>query len=160
MKRKKIFKKVQLIVYDFDGVMTDNQVFVFEDGKEALICNRSDGMAVSKIKNMGIKQIILSTEKNPIVRKRANKLGIPCFVGKDNKKGFLNKYLLKNRISSHRVIFVGNDINDLEVMSWVGYPVATKDAAKEIKKIARITTKSAGGKGVVRELYYYLCNAC
>lgn len=149
---KTALSKIQLIVYDFDGVMTDNKVIIDQFGNEGVKVDRSDGLAISKIKNMGIKQIILSSEKNSVVQKRADKLGIPCLYGKDNKKEILEEHLNKNHISKDKVIFVGNDVNDIEVMNYVGYPIAPNDAHEEIKKIARITTKSKGGSGVVREL--------
>ncbi|MDD5687488.1 MAG: acylneuraminate cytidylyltransferase [Elusimicrobia bacterium] len=153
---KNILSGIELIVYDFDGVMTDNKVTVSQFGNESVKVNRADGLAVSKIKSMGIKQMILSTEKNPVVKKRADKLGITCLYGKNNKKEVLKKYLDNNNISKEKVIFVGNDINDMEVMDYVGYPVAPNDAHEQIKKIAKIITKSKGGDGVVRELLDFL----
>ncbi|MFC1986967.1 cytidylyltransferase domain-containing protein [Chloroflexota bacterium] len=144
--------EIQLIVYDFDGVMTDNKVLVDKLGNEKVRVNRADGLAISRIKEMGIQQIILSTEKNEIVKKRAAKLSLPCLSGKDNKKEALKEYLEKNNISKDKVIFVGNDINDIEVMDYVGFSVAPNDAHQEIRAIARTITRSSGGNGVIREL--------
>lgn len=149
---KNILSGIELIAYDFDGVMTDNKVTIDQFGNETVKINRSDGLAVSKIKNIGIRQIILSSEKNQVVGKRADKLGLPCLYGKDNKKEILKEYLHKFHISKDKVVFVGNDLNDMEVMNYVGYSVAPSDAHGEIKKIARITTRAKGGGGVVREL--------
>lgn len=151
-RRKSLPSEIQLIVYDFDGVMTDNKVLVDEFGNENVRVNRADGLAISKIRSMGIKQIILSTEKNPVVQKRAAKLGLPCLSGIDNKKEALKEYLEKNEISKDKVIFIGNDINDIEVMNYVGYSVVPSDAHKEIRAIAKAITKSRGGNGVIREL--------
>ncbi len=146
-------EEIDLIVYDFDGVMTDNKVMIDRFGNENVRTNRSDGLAVSKIKEMGIKQMIISSEKNDIVIKRAEKLDLMCLHGQKDKKKTLKRYLTINNIDKKRVVFVGNDINDFEVMSYVGFSVAPSDAQKQIKKIANMITKSAGGNGVVRELF-------
>lgn len=145
-------QKIQLIVYDFDGVMTDNKAMVDQKGNEYVTVNRSDGMAVSRISQIGIKQIIISRENNLVVQKRAAKLGLFCLWGVSNKKTALEKYLIDNGINKEDVVFVGNDINDFEAMNYVGYPIAPSDASEEIKRIARIITKVPGGCGVVREV--------
>lgn len=145
-------KDVHLIVYDFDGVMTDNKVFVFQDGKEAVICNRADGLAISEIKKIGIPQIIISTETNLVVKARAEKLDLPVLHGIDDKTETLKKYCAEHSIKLKRVLYIGNDSNDLESMKIVGYPVSPADATKEVKKISMIVTKKKGGDGVIREI--------
>ena len=105
---------IDLIVYDFDGVMTDNRALVFDDGKEAVFVNRSDGLAVRLIKETGTKQLIMSTEKNPVVSARAQKIGIPCVQGVGSKLEVLSKYLAEHNINKEDVAFVGNDINDID----------------------------------------------
>lgn len=149
--------KIKLIVYDFDGVMTDNRVLVSEDGSEAVFCNRSDGMAVIKMKKLGIKQIIISTETNKVVSMRAKKLSIEVLQGIEDKATVLKKYCLKFKIKLNDVMYVGNDTNDLEAMKLVGVGVAPADADESIKKISKIVTKSKGGYGVIRELYKMMC---
>ena len=149
-------KNVELIVYDFDGVMTDNKVILREDGLESVVVNRADGLAIGIIKDMGIKQLILSKEKNRVVEVRANKLGIQVVQGLDNKEEILLSYCKENDIQLKNVVYVGNDINDLEVMKIVGYPVCPVDACKEIKKIAKIILNVSGGEGVIRELINYI----
>ena len=151
-------KNIILIIYDFDGVMTDNRVLIFKDGKEAVFVNRSDGLAINVIKRMGIAQIIVSTETNPVVRARAKKLGIPLMQSVDDKKKAVKQYLKKNKIPREKVIFVGNDINDKEAMEFVGWPVAPFDAHKDIRAIAKVTLSTKGGYGVVRELLGKLQN--
>ena len=145
-------KNIDLIIYDFDGVLTDNKVLVFQDGGEAVFCNRSDGLSISKIKQTGIPQIIISTEKNEVVKERAKKLGIPAFCGVSNKRKATEKYCREKDIDLARVIYIGNDINDLDAMRFVGYPMAPLDASDEVKNIAKIILKVKGGDGVVREL--------
>lgn len=147
---------VELVIYDFDGVMTDNKVILREDGTESVIVSRSDGLAVSLIKRMGISQLILTTERNKVVYKRAKKLGIPLIQGVIDKKKALMDYCRKNDISKSKVIYVGNDINDLEAMLCVGHPICPMDAAEEIKEISKIILPVTGGNGVVRELLRYV----
>jgi len=147
---------VELIVYDFDGIMTNNKVIQDQSGGESIIVNRSDGLAIANIKKMGIPQIILSTEKNQVVKKRAEKLDLICIQGVKNKLNILDGYLKKNEIDKTKVIYLGNDVNDLEVMKLIGFPVAPSDAVEEIKIVAALITEAKGGDGVIRELYNLL----
>ena len=144
--------KVELIVYDFDGVMTDNTAIVDQHGHESVVVNRSDGLAIAELKKLGIEQIIISTEVNNIVQKRAEKLKILCLNGIENKLSALQQYIKDNNIDKKNVIFIGNDVNDLEAMKFVGIPIAPNDANQEIKKIAKFVTNAKGGDGVIREL--------
>ena len=146
-------QNISLIVYDFDGVMTDNRVLVFEDGVEAAYCNRSDGLAVGFFHEAGFKQIILSTEKNPIVKKRAEKLKLDVLHNIQDKKQTLLNYCEQNGHAISDVLYIGNDLNDLKVMQVVGYPLCPFDAYVEIKSISKLVFKSSGGQGVVRELF-------
>lgn len=144
--------KIQVIIYDFDGVMTDNKVIIDQFGNESVIVNRSDGLAISEISKMGIKQVIISTEENPVVQERAEKLKIPCLNGIKNKLLTLKAYFKDNNISKKNVIYIGNDINDLKAMKFIGFPIAPADAHQEIKNVAKLITNTKGGDGVIREL--------
>ena len=144
--------KIKLIVYDFDGVMTDNKVYVDQDGKEAVQVNRGDGLGISEIKKLGIEQIIISTEKNPVVMKRSEKLGIGCMQGIENKKAALIDYCENYNFDLQNVAYVGNDINDKEVMEIAGTTYCPLDAHDSIKNISNHTLKTKGGNGVIREL--------
>jgi 3-deoxy-D-manno-octulosonate 8-phosphate phosphatase (KDO 8-P phosphatase) len=147
---------IQLIIYDFDGVLTDNKVILREDGLESVIVNRSDGLAVDIIRRIGIKQVIITKEKNKVVEARANKLGIPVIKGVDNKKEILISYCNENNIQLDNVVYIGNDINDLEAMMVVGYAVCPSDAYEEVKKISKIILDVRGGDGVVRKFLTYI----
>ena len=147
---------IELIVYDFDGVMTDNRVLTLQDSTEAVFANRSDGLAVKMIKEMGIKQVIISSETNPVVKVRAKKLRIDCLQGSGDKLDILKYYMNKNNIDKNKVVFIGNDINDITAMSYVGFPVAPTDAYAEIRNISKLVLKTRGGHGVVREFYEYI----
>jgi YrbI family 3-deoxy-D-manno-octulosonate 8-phosphate phosphatase len=149
-------ENISLITYDFDGVMTDNRVILSEEGKESVIVNRSDGLAVGILRDMGIRQLILSKEINPVVSARALKLGLPVLQGIDNKKLALQQYCEAENIPLHKVVFVGNDINDVDLMHAVGYPLCPKDAYPEAKAAARFIIPVNGGKGVVRELLNHI----
>lgn len=149
---KKRISNLKLIGYDFDGIHTDNRVILDENGVESVIVNRSDGLAVNRIKQIGIHQVIITTEANQVVRKRGQKLGIPVLDGVGNKKDQLVAYCDEKKIDLQNVAFVGNDINDLEVMLTVGLSICSADAADEIKKISNIVLFSNGGKGCIREI--------
>ena len=132
--------------------MTDNKVYVDQDGKEMVQVNRADGLGVSIITKLGIKQIIISSEKNPVVNVRAKKLKIFCINSVEDKKNILIKYCLKNKFPLKNVAYVGNDINDLEVINIVGYSFCPSDAHERIKEIVDCVLKKSGGNGVIREL--------
>ena len=147
------FKNIFVIAYDFDGVMTNNKVLVDENGIESVIVNRADGLGISEIKKLGIDQIIISTEKNPLVTQRAKKLNIPCLQNVKKKDEVLIEYCKNNKLELENIAFVGNDLNDLSVMKIVGVAICPADSACEIKKISELILKTNGGEGVVRELY-------
>jgi len=152
------YKDVQLIVYDFDGVMTDNTVILREDGLESVIVNRSDGLGVSLFRKQSIPQLILSTETNPVVQARAKKLNLEVIGSSINKKADLCEYCRKRGYDIKKTLYVGNDLNDLEVMKIVGLPVAPADAHAKILEIALIITKARGGHGVIAELASIIIN--
>jgi len=145
-------RAVKLVVYDFDGVMTDNTVAVDQDGRETVSANRSDGLAVAMIRKLGINQTILSTELNPVVRARAGKLGIPATNGVRDKASALLKLVEEEGISLSEVLYVGNDVNDSDAMALAGFKVAPADAHPAILALADYVTDASGGRGVVREL--------
>jgi len=152
-------KQIKYIFFDFDGVMTDNRVLVTENGKEAVFCNRADGIGVEMLRKAGYKMMIISTETNKIVRARAKKLKIPVINGVIDKKSTLTKLCEKAKISLNKVCYVGNDINDLDAMRLVGLKIAPHDAHPCILEIADIVTKATGGEGVIRELADIISNS-
>ena len=147
-----IIKEIRLIAFDFDGVFTDNMVYVFEDGREAVRCSRGDGMGLQKLKRLGIETIIISTEQNPVVSARAQKLKIRCVQGCDDKRAELEKIIRELGISLTQVAFVGNDINDEPCLTCVGLPMVVQDAHPDVLPLARYRTQKPGGKGAVREI--------
>jgi len=150
--------EIKLIVYDFDGVMTDNKAYIDQDGNEMVQVNRADGLGVAEIKKLGIDQIIISTEKNPVVTARAKKLNIKCLQCIENKKEALQKYCSENNYDLQNVAFVGNDINDKEAMEISGFAFCPGDAHESIKTISDFTLKATGGNGVIREFLDFITN--
>ena len=146
------FSKINLIVYDFDGVMTDNHVYLDQDGREMAMCHRGDGLGVGIIKKLGIQQVIISTETNPIVARRGEKLGIPVIHNVKDKAQALSDYCAENNKPLENVMYIGNDTNDLEAMKLAGVKGAPKDAEPEILAIADWVSSKNGGQGVIREL--------
>ena len=149
-------KKISLIVYDFDGVMTDNKVYIDQNSNEMVQVSRADGLGVSEIIKLGIQQIIMSTEENPVVTQRAIKLKVPCLQGLNNKKDALLDYCKKNDIDLKQVAYIGNDINDKEAMEITGITFCPADSHKNIKTISNHVLNTNGGNGVVRELYDFI----
>ena len=150
--RRALPDEVELVVFDFDGVMTDDRVFVNQDGIEMVAANRRDGMGVTLLHQAGIKMIIISSEKNPVVQARAKKLNLPVLQGVDEKSSVLYQYLEENRIDPKNVIFIGNDINDISCFPLVGCAVVVADAHPVALKQADIVLQNKGGRGAVREI--------
>ena len=144
---------IKLLVYDFDGVMTDNKVYVDQNGNEMVQVSRADGLGIAEIRKLGIQQIILSTETNPVVSARAEKLDLFCLQGIDDKAQGLIDYCKNHHLGLGDVAYVGNDINDLEVMKLVGTTFCPADAHTSIKEISQYILESKGGDGVAREIF-------
>jgi N-acylneuraminate cytidylyltransferase len=143
---------VGALILDFDGVFTDNKVYLDQDGREAVMCDRSDGWGLSQLKSLGIPMLILSTETNPVVQRRADKLGIACIHGVGKKWEVLSSWLAERKIDPKQVVYVGNDLNDLECLHAVGCGVAVADAHPDIITEAAILLERPGGHGAIREL--------
>jgi YrbI family 3-deoxy-D-manno-octulosonate 8-phosphate phosphatase len=143
---------LEAIVFDFDGVHTDDYVFVDQDGVEMVKVKRGDGLGISRLNDAGLALLILSTEKNPVVTARAEKLGLEAITGQEDKAQALADWVEKNHLTLARVAYVGNDINDRGCLEMVGWPVVVADAHPDVKLLARLTLESPGGQGAVREL--------
>ena len=150
--RRSLPQKVSLVVFDFDGVMTDDHVWVDQDGGEMVMASRSDGMGISLLKKASIQAVVLSTEANPVVSARCHKLGIPVLQGISDKASALKGLLADRGIDSSQVVYLGNDINDLPCFPLVGCAVAVADAHPSIKAAADAVLTKNGGYGAVREL--------
>lgn len=155
----KKFSEVQLLIFDFDGVMTDNNVLVSENGIEFVTCSRGDGMGIKRLASTGIKICVISTEINPVVTKRCEKLNIPCKQNIENKDKAVLDTCSEYNISSEKTLFLGNDINDIPAFKSVGLPIAVADSYKEVIPFIIYQTKKKGGKGAVREICDLIYNS-
>ena len=155
------WENIHTIIFDFDGVFTDNKVYISENGTESVKCDRGDGLALDMLrkfiilKDWDLDYLILTKETNPVVRKRAEKLKIKCFDSIDNKLEFIKKRLLDRfyEIENSRkgLIYLGNDLNDYDAMRFSGFSVSPNDANLKIKQISEFTLTRNGGCGFVRE---------
>ncbi len=151
---------IRLLVLDFDGVLTDNRVVVHQDGSEAVHCDRSDGLGVERLLAGGRVEIaVLSKETNPVVAARCRKLKLPCAQGHDDKLPQLVKMAAERGLGAEQIAYVGNDVNDLEVMAWCGVAIAVADAYPQALAAADLVTRRPGGHGAVREVCDLLLEA-
>ena len=151
-KIKELVSRIRLVAFDFDGVFTDNLVYVMQDGSEAVRCNRSDGIGLQKLKKLDIESVIISTEANPVVSARARKLKMRCFQNCEDKRKTLESLAKEMGISLAEIAFVGNDINDRHCLTCVGFPIVVQDAHPDVIPLAAYRTRNRGGHGAVREV--------
>lgn len=151
-RRRPLPEKVDLVVFDFDGVLTDNRVWVDEEGHEMVAANRSDSLGVAYLRRSGLKMVVLSTETNPVVAARCRKMQIPVVQGIWDKAAELPRIMAEFDAAPERTIYVGNDINDVPCFSLVGCAVAVADAQPAARRAADIVLSRNGGHGAVREL--------
>lgn len=143
---------VDAVVLDFDGTQTDDRAWLGADGTERVAVHRGDGMGVAAMRRAGLPVLILSTEVNPVVAARAAKLGVECRQGIPAKGEELSQWLDERRLSPARVLYLGNDVNDLPCFEQVGWPVAVASAHASVRAAARTVTTVPGGHGAVREI--------
>jgi N-acylneuraminate cytidylyltransferase len=143
---------VGAIVFDFDGVLTDNKVITDHDGVESVVCDRSDGLGIAALRAAGVPMLVVSKERNPVVARRCEKLGLEMVQGIDDKWPVLAKWLDEHDVDALHAVYVGNDTNDAECLDGVGCGVVVADAHPAVLEHATIVLTRAGGKGAVREL--------
>ena len=145
-------EQVELVVFDFDGVMTDNRVWVDEDGREMVAANRSDSLGLNALREAGIQTLVISTEINPVVAARCRKLKIENVQGVEDKATLLINLLQERQIDPKHVLYLGNDINDVPCFPLVACAVVVADAQPAARRAADIVLSQPGGHGAVREL--------
>jgi len=143
---------IDVFIFDFDGVLTNNLVYINQEGVESVACSRADGLAFDVLRKLQKPVYILSTEKNKTDAARADKLKIPVLQGVEDKVGALKEMAGKERFDLKNVLYVGNDLNDYQIMRLCGFSVCPADSHPKIKEISNITLRTNGGNGVVREL--------
>ena len=149
-------RSVRLVVFDFDGVFTDNTVWTDDAGNEWVRSWRGDGLGLGKLREAGIPAWVLSTETHPVVGRRCQKLGIPCRQGLTDKQAALEALASEIGVSLRDVAYVGNDVNDAGCLRVVGVPIVVQDAHPDVLPLARYRTRTAGGFGAVREICEWL----
>jgi YrbI family 3-deoxy-D-manno-octulosonate 8-phosphate phosphatase len=151
-RRRPLPNPVELVVLDFDGVVTDNRVWVNEDGREMVAAYRSDSWGIGLLRKAGVKLVILSTEVNPVVSARARKMGVPVYQGVTDKAAALPGLLAEFGASAQHTVYVGNDTNDTPCFPLVGCALAPCDAQPDACRLADRVLTRAGGHGAVREV--------
>ncbi|MGV9243161.1 cytidylyltransferase domain-containing protein [Streptomyces sp. NPDC003710] len=143
---------IDAVVLDFDGTQTDDRVLIDSDGHEFVSVHRGDGLGIAALRRSGLTMLILSTEQNPVVAARARKLKIPVLHGIDRKDLALKRWCEEQGIAPERVLYAGNDVNDLPCFALVGWPVAVASAHDVVRGAARAVTTVPGGDGAIREI--------
>jgi YrbI family 3-deoxy-D-manno-octulosonate 8-phosphate phosphatase len=150
-KSKKIFKP-KIIFTDFDGCLTDDRVWLNDEGIEYVAANRKDGLAANRLNSLGIKLVIASTETNKVVLARGKKMGVEVLQGLNDKANEIDSYLKNSQTTWADIWYVGNDVNDLGAIQRAGISICPGDAVKRIKKEADIVLKTSGGQGILAEI--------
>lgn len=145
------------IAFDFDGVLTDDRVLTATDGTEAVISSRADGLGIEMLRRAGVPMIVLSKERNPVVDARCRKLGLQLVQGLDEKKSSFAKWIDDEGLAVERVVYLGNDVNDLDCIRHAGCGVAVADAHPAVVEAAAVVLDRRGGRGAVRELAELVC---
>ena len=147
-------ERIDMIISDFDGVITDNRVWVNEDGIEYVAAYRSDSIGVQLLRTIGIEVMILSSEPNRVVEARARKMGVEVLhgIGLHDKGRVMREVLEQKNIPAENVIYIGNDLNDLPCLEVAGWSVAVADAYPEVIRAADHVLSKTGGHGALREL--------
>jgi YrbI family 3-deoxy-D-manno-octulosonate 8-phosphate phosphatase len=143
---------IRAVIFDFDGVLTDNKVIVHQDGTESVVANRGDGMGISALQAAGVRVLVLSKEQNPVVAARARKLSVDVVHGCDDKLPASLDWLSQHDLDARHTAFVGNDLNDVEAMRSMGFAVCPSDAHPDVKALADWILTKPGGEGAAREL--------
>ncbi len=146
-------RKIKLVVCDIDGVLTDGSLYYDGNGLALKKFNVKDGMAVWLLRRAGIETAIVSTDVSPVILARAKRLEIQhCYIGEEDKKRKVKAICEEMNISLEEVAFIGDDVNDIEVIKSVGFGACPVDAVLEVKVAADYVCKTEGGRGVLREI--------
>jgi YrbI family 3-deoxy-D-manno-octulosonate 8-phosphate phosphatase len=145
-------QKPKILFTDFDGCLTDDRVWLNQDGEEFIAANRKDGLAVNRLKNLGIQVVIASTETNKVVLARGNKMRVEVLQGLSDKAVAIEQYLQQKNSSWEDVWYIGNDVNDLGAIRKAKFSICPSDAVKAVKKEVDLKLKTKGGYGVLSEL--------
>ena len=153
MKSKLSNTKIPKILFtDFDGCLTDDRVWLNLDGEEFVAANRKDGLAVKRLKNLGIQVVIASTETNKVVLARGNKMGVDVLQGLADKAEAIDRYLEQKNLSWNDIWYIGNDVNDLGAIKRSNLSICPADAVKKVRKSVDVVLKTKGGYGILSKI--------
>ena len=144
--------RIRFVVFDFDGVFTDNRVWTNEHGEESVACWRGDAHGLRRLEEVGVDHVIISTEVNAAVGARARKIRATCIQGVEDKPPVLREEVARRGFTLEETAYVGNDVNDAGCLEIVGLPVVPADAWPEVVPLAQMVLTRPGGYGCVREL--------
>ena len=145
-------QKPKILFTDFDGCLTDDRVWLNQDGEEFVAANRKDGLAIKRLKNLGIHVVITSTETNKVVLARGTKMGVEVLQGLADKAESIDQYLKQNNLSWNDVWYIGNDVNYLGAIVKAKLSISPADAVKKVRKTVDIVLKTNGGRGILSEI--------
>ena len=145
-------KKPKIIFSDFDGCLTDDRVIINEHGEEFVSANRKDGLATKRLKDLGIKIVITSTETNKVVLARGNKMGVEVLQGLSDKVQAIDDYLVKNKLTWEESWYIGNDVNDLGAINKAKFSLCPSDAVEKVIDSVDYVLKTKGGFGILSEI--------
>ena len=152
--KNKLNKDLKVLFIDFDGVLTNNKVIVNEQGIESVVCNRADSLYADLLKKkFFIEIIVISSEKNKVVKTRSEKMNLYCVQGIASKFDYINQYILDTKLDFKNLIYIGNDLNDFDAMKKCFLKICPSDSATEIIEISDIVLQTKGGDGILREVY-------
>jgi len=152
MKKIKDQTLPKIIFTDFDGCLTDDRVWLNQEGEEFVAANRKDGLAINRLKKLGIQVVITSTETNKVVSARAQKLNIEALQGLTDKAVAIDTYLSKNNLTWSDSWYIGNDVNDLGAIRKAKFSLCPSDAVKAVRKEVNFKLLTKGGYGILSEI--------
>ena len=152
--RSKLHKiqKPKILFTDFDGCLTDDRVWLNQEGEEFVAANRKDGLAVKRLKSLGIQVVIASTETNKVVLARGTKMGVEVLQGLADKAESIDQYLKQKNLSWNEVWYIGNDVNDMGAIEKAKLSISPADAVKKVRNTVDIVLKTNGGSGILSEI--------
>jgi 3-deoxy-D-manno-octulosonate 8-phosphate phosphatase (KDO 8-P phosphatase) len=148
-----LFRNITTFVFDVDGVMTDSTILLLDDGLQARKMNIRDGYALQLAVKKGYRVMVISGGDSPPVITRLQKLGVNnVYMQVLDKKEFLENVITRMTLTAEEILFMGDDIPDLDAMKIVGVAACPSDAVQEIKSVSHYVSPYAGGGGCVRDV--------
>jgi YrbI family 3-deoxy-D-manno-octulosonate 8-phosphate phosphatase len=155
-----VLRGIRLVATDVDGVLTDAGMYYTETGDELKKFNTRDGMGIKLLQKAGLVTAIVTQERTKLVARRAEKLAIPeLHQGVMDKLSTIRDMAERYRLSLSQIAYIGDDVNDVEALSAVGFSAAPADAMPRVKAAVRYVCEHKGGEGAVREMVEMILDA-